>query len=73
MVTLDLVAKRYGILPSQLLKVGDSLDVHAASVAIGYENYLHKKAQSGTKDKTDHGFSQDELAAMVQRTKGQNV
>lgn len=69
---MDLVAKRYGILPSQLLKVGDSLDVQAASIAIGYENYLGKKAQNGTKDKSDHGYSQDELADMIARTKGQN-
>ncbi len=40
---MDFISKRYGILPSELLVKGSSIDIHVAEVGIGYENYLINK------------------------------
>jgi|TARA_R100001198_G_C5212239_1_gene197194 hypothetical protein len=69
---LDLVAKRYGMLPSQTLSLGNSIDVKCALLALDYENYQHKKHQGGWKDHSDHGYNQDQLQAMVERAKNEN-
>lgn len=43
---LDALARRYGKLPSQLLRSADSLDIMVFDVAVSYEEMLHSK-QSG--------------------------
>lgn len=48
---------------------GDSIDVRCANLAVMYESYLVKKQKSGLKDKSDHGFTQEELIDMMERTK----
>jgi hypothetical protein len=57
---LDFVAKRYGVLPSQVMKLGDSIDMKCANLAVSYESYLNKKQDGGWKDKNDHGYSQEQ-------------
>ena len=39
---LDAMAQRYGILPSQLLREGDSFDITVMDVALTYQNYKNK-------------------------------
>jgi hypothetical protein len=68
-LTLDFVAKRYGVLPSYAMKFGDSIDVRCANISVMYETYLNKKNTEGFKDKSDHGYSQDQLLEMVERAK----
>lgn len=53
------------------MKVGDSLDMRCANLAISYESYLNKKAKGGHKDKMDHGLSTTDLQDMVKQVRGQ--
>lgn len=66
-ITLDFVAKRYGMLPSHVMKFGDSVDVRCANLAVMYESYLNNKHKEGWKDTSDHGYSQEELKQMLER------
>ena len=61
------MAKRYGVLPSDLLRRGDTLDLKCAEIALNYEAYLMKNRDSGTVD--NHGYSQDQLKNMIERVK----
>jgi len=65
-----MVCKRYGILPSQALKLGNTIDIRCAIVAIEYENYLNSKARDGKAPAKT--LSQDEMLAMMQQVRGQN-
>jgi hypothetical protein len=69
-VTLDLVCKRYGILPSQALKLGTTVDIRCAIVAIEYENYLNSKVKDGNKPSSN--LSQEQLVAMMNNVRNQN-
>ena len=40
---LDALARRYGKLPSQLLRSADSLDIMVFDVAVSYEEMLQSK------------------------------
>jgi hypothetical protein len=46
-LTLDMVARRYCVLPSYLLKYGSSVDFYCAENAIGYESWVRKKKENG--------------------------
>jgi hypothetical protein len=58
------VCKRYGILPSQALKLGNTIDIRCAIVAIEYENYLHTKTKDGKPPTKEP--SQEEMLAMME-------
>lgn len=65
-----MVAKRYGKLPSEVLRVGDSLDVMCAEFALGYESYLKEAAQAEAEGRpAPVKYSEDELKAMVNAVK----
>ena len=68
-MVLDFVAKRYGYLPSQVMKLGDSIDMRVANLSVAYEAYLNKKQEGGWKDSSDHGLSQEQLTEMLERAK----
>ena len=57
------MCKRYGILPSQALKMGNTIDIRCAIVAIEYENYLHTKTRNGKAPVKEP--SQEEMMAMM--------
>ena len=63
------MCKRYAILPSQALKLGNTIDIRCAIVAIEYENYLNSKASEGTAKTNDP--SQEEMLAMMKQVRGQ--
>jgi hypothetical protein len=63
------VAKRYGKLPSEVLKFGDTADVKCAELAVQYENYLHKKAEDESKGIKHTEHSQEELLNMINRVR----
>lgn len=67
MLTLDFVAKRYGMLPSHVISQGSSYDVYVADLAVSYENYQHRRAQ-GQAPAAPH-MSQEQLQAMVDRVR----
>ena len=72
-MTLDFVAKRYGVLPSHVMKFGDSIDVRCANLSVMYESYLNKKNKEGFQDKSDHGLSQEQLVEMMERAKKRGI
>lgn len=60
-LTLDFVANRYGMLPSQLLRMGDSLDIIIADTAQTYRN----KLQAQENGEIQHNLSEEEMLAMI--------
>lgn len=61
-MTLDFTAKRYGVLPSQLLREGDTLDLDCANIAVEYEKFVTKNPGI----KTNHGFTQEQLLQQME-------
>jgi len=43
-VTLDQLAQRYGLLPSQVLHTATTFDLEILDIAKSYEKYQHNKA-----------------------------
>lgn len=51
------------------MKLGDSIDMRCANLSVAYEAYLNKKQEGGWKDKSDHGYNQDQLQEMLERAR----
>jgi hypothetical protein len=72
---LDFVAERYGMLPSQVLKEGNSLDFVIAEAAQGYKNKTQAEAQARARGETLQPkvpkLSQEEMMKMLERAKEQ--
>jgi hypothetical protein len=66
-MSIDFVAQRYGILPSQLLRDGNSLDMLVADTAQGYQNYLQQRANG--KVSIQEQYSQAELLDILNKSK----
>jgi hypothetical protein len=67
---LDFVGKRYGVLPSELLGRGESIDVWIAHLGVEYENYLHQKVNGkNTLMPQEHNLSDEQLMDMWQKVK----
>jgi len=64
-LTVDYTAKRYGVLPSQLIREGDTLDLDCANIAVAYEQFV----MNNPGVKTDHGLTQEQLMAQMERVK----
>lgn len=54
------------------MRLGDSLDMRCANLAIAYERYLHNKNNKGSKDRIDHGYTTAELQEKLNRVRGKN-
>ena len=67
-MSLDFVAKRYGVLPSVLLATGYNTDIVCASLAAGHESYVNQCQRDGI-DSTKPQPTQDEMLAMIERTR----
>lgn len=59
---LDFVAKRYGMLPSQVMKLGDSVDVRVATLGVGYEAHQRDKSNRPVDNK---GYTTEQLQQMM--------
>jgi hypothetical protein len=65
---LDQLAHRYGLLPSQVLTQGDSLDITVMDVTFTYKKYLEQKQD--TDSSMDNSlFDQEQLQAAQERLK----
>jgi hypothetical protein len=64
-LSLDFVAKRYGCLPSQVLKSGDNIDIKIAALAIDYENYITNKEKDRADGKVTTDLSVEEMTQML--------
>lgn len=68
-LTVDFVAKRYGVLPSQLMREGSTIDVAIANLGVEYESWIHKKHEKGH---TAAAPSQDQLKGMLDRVRNKS-
>ena len=59
-------------MPSYVMKFGDSLDMRCANLGNAYELYLNNKSKDGKLDKTDHGYSTNDLQSMLKQVKERN-
>lgn len=67
MLTLDFVSQRYGVLPSTLLRDGNSLDIVIADLAQGYRN--RQQARANGQPDGNHGLTEEQMLAMVEQTR----
>jgi hypothetical protein len=66
---LDSLGQRYGCLPSQLLAQGDVLDISIMVKSIAWHNEREARSRSGMEMPVNHNYSNDELQAMLERTR----
>lgn len=67
-LSLDFVAKRYGVLPSAVLSTGYNTDMICASLGVGYENYV-ARAHAAGEDPSKPKPTQKEMLAMIQKVR----
>jgi hypothetical protein len=67
LVTLDNLAQRYKVLPSDALGRATTFDLYVQRVAVGYQRYQEQIAQGGPKPPPR--MSQQQLQAMVAAAK----
>lgn len=63
---IDALGKRYGMLPSQIIKQADTLDVYILDAALSYEHY-HNQKQNKKNFVPD--LSQEELLEIYNKSK----
>lgn len=66
---MDLVGKRYGVLPSKVVEFGDTLDLVVTITSLEYEAWRQKKSEKGH---TPTHHSQAELMARIQSVRAHN-
>lgn len=62
MITLDNMAERYSLLPSEILKRADTLDLEILDVSAKFSHY-----QQTDKYKSNHGHTEKSLLKMIDR------
>lgn len=67
---IDGLAKRYGLLPSEVLNKSTTMDLYIMDAAMSFENYHHKKQMNNGVDPAPN-YSEKELLDMLNRNKEQ--
>ena len=62
MLTLDNMAERYSLLPSEILRRADTLDLEILDVSAKFSHY-----KETDKYKDNHGYTEKSLLAMIDR------
>lgn len=57
---IDGLAKRYGKLPSEILREANTFDLYIIDAALTFEQYHHKKAMNKGQEPVDH-YTTDDL------------
>ncbi len=60
---VDGIGKRYGLLPSQVIKEADTFDLYIMDAAMSFEHYHNKKQADGKAPIPN--YTQDELQEMM--------
>ena len=60
---IDSIGKRYGMLPSQVIKNADTFDLYIMDAAMSFENYHNKKQSTGKAPIPN--YTQDELLEIM--------
>lgn len=73
MLLLDFVCKRYGKLPSEAMRKGNTFDFYIADLAASYQSWYYEESrkESGASPKAPK-LSQEEMQAMIDRVRGKN-
>jgi len=66
---LDAMGQRYSVLPSELLRRGDSFDLMVMDVALSYQHYQSSKKDAKTFNEM---LDTDDLARYAERVKNSN-
>ena len=66
---LDAMGQRYSVLPSELLRRGDSFDLMVMDVALSYQQYQESKKDGKT---FNDMLDTDDLARYAERVKNSN-
>jgi hypothetical protein len=69
-VAIDAMAKRYSLLPSEVLDRASTFDLVVMDAALGYENYQHDKANG---KKPEPKLSQETMLKMLNRVRQQDA
>jgi len=64
---IDGMGKRYGLLPSQVIREADTFDLYIMDAAMTFEHYHNKKANTGKAPIPE--YTQDELLGMLGKNK----
>lgn len=67
-LTIDTMAKRYKLLPSEILSRSSTFDLYIMDAAIAYHNYQLAKAEGKTPE-----MSEDELLEILKKSKNETV
>ena len=67
---IDRLSKRYGILPSEVLRRSDTFDLYVMDAAMSFERYHQKKANANGKPIVPD-LSQDQLLKILKKNKQQ--
>lgn len=72
MLMLDFVSKRYGTIPSKLMREGNTFDLYIADLAASYQRFITDKetARHSKQPLTPPKLSQEQLLAMMAVSKG---
>ena len=65
---VDGLGKRYGLLPSEVIKRGNTFDLYIMDCALTFENWHHKKAMNNGRDPIPD-YTQDELMTLLNKAK----
>lgn len=67
---IDNLAKRYGLLPSEVLNRCNTFDLYIMDASLSFENYHHKKSMNHGKEPIPD-YTTDELLEIFNKNKGQ--
>lgn len=71
MLLLDFVSKRYGKLPSEVMRKGNTFDFYIADLAASYQSWYYEQSRKDSGGApTAPKLSQDEMQAMIDRVRG---
>jgi hypothetical protein len=68
---IDGIAKRYGKLPSEVLKDANTFYLYVLDASLTYEHYHHKKAMNKGQEPIEN-YSNDQLLNMFNKGKENN-
>lgn len=71
MVTIDNLAHRYGLLPSEVISRADTFDLEVLGISVQWELYKQRKAGGKNAPKPVPDLSQKDLLNIVEHVKKQ--
>lgn len=69
MLTLDNLAHRYGMLPSEALARADTLDLYVLDLGARWSNHQYELSQKNSGQPSTPNLTQEQMKAMINRVK----